>query len=220
MLIEAGHHASYFWIPPKEYYEKKPELFALSKGKRGPVAIKGPRAQLCFSNRELAELTAERVIAFARANPEADIISLYTNDGYGYCECEKCKAVGSTTDAYVLYVNRVAERIYGVLPDKRLSFLSYSHVSDPPEQLEVFGKNTLCTVATWPPPNVKRLKGWLSSGANKVALYEYYMGSYSDRSFPYGVPKSNRQGAKDHLQAWDWLVWHRNVNWTIGPLMQ
>ena len=190
MLIEAGHHASYVWTPPKEFYEKKPEFFALVNGKRGLVAIEGPRAQLCFSNEELAELTAERIITFSRANPEADIISLYTNDGYGYCECEACKAIGSKTDAYMLYINRVAERVYKVLPDKRISFLSYSHVSAPPERLKVFGKNTLCTIATWPPPKVNRLKGWLASGVKEVALYEYYMGSYSDRSFPWACPKA------------------------------
>ena len=186
MLIEAGHHASYFWIPPEQFYATKPEFFAEVDGKRGPVAIKGPRAQLCFSNAELAEVTAERIIAFCRENPEADILSLYTNDGYGYCECAACKVLGSKTDAYIAYVNRVAEAVHKALPAKRLSFLSYSHVSAPPAA-RVFGRNTLCAIATWPPPDARRLKGWLASGAGQVALYEYYMGSYSDRSIPWAA---------------------------------
>jgi len=184
LSIEAGHHASYYWTPPAELYEKHPEWYALVNGKRGPVAIKGPRAQLCFSNQELADYTTERILAFARANPEADIISLYTNDGYGYCECEACQALGTKTDAYIVYVNRIARRVYEEMPDKKLAFLSYSHVSDPPAKVRVFGNNTMCVVATWPPPNVKRLKGWLASGVGQVALYEYYMGSYSNHSVP------------------------------------
>ena len=184
LLVEAGHHASYYWTPPEELYEKHPEWYALVNGKRGPVAVEGPRAQLCFSNRELADYTAERVLAFARENPEADIISLYTNDGYGYCECEACEALGTKTDAYVVYVNRIAQRVYQEMPHIKLAFLSYSHVSDPPTKVRVFGKNTLCVVATWPPPKRDQIQGWLHSGAGEVALYEYYMGSYSNRSIP------------------------------------
>ena len=187
--IEAGHHASYHWIPPREFYKSHPEFFALVNGNRGPVRVEGRRAQLCFSNPQVAQITVDRIVQFAHDNPEADVLSLYTNDGYGYCECGACRALGSKTNAYITYVNRVAERVYKVLPDKKLCFLAYSHVSNPPTGVKVFGKNTMCAVATWAPADTERLKGWLNSGVGEVVLYEYYMGSYSDRSLPGAWPR-------------------------------
>jgi len=187
--IEAGNHAGFYWIPPAEFFGSKPEFYSQVKGKQHTLEnLKLDRGQLCYANEEVAEVTARRVIAFARANPEVDLISLYTNDGYGYCECDRCAALGSASDAYCTHVSRVAERVYKVLPAMRLSFLSYSTVKDPP-RVRVFGKNTLCAMATWPPPDENRLKGWQASGAGQVALYEYYMGSYSDRSFPWVATK-------------------------------
>lgn len=189
LKIEAGNHSSYYWIPSTEFYAKHPEFFALIDGKRGPPTFDLDRGQLCFSNAQVAEITAERIIRFVTDNPEADVLDLWPNDGKHYCECEACKAFGSTTDAYLVYVNRVAERFYEAFPQKKLCFLSYNDVSAPPIRTKAFGKNTICMVATWPPPSAERLKGWLASGAGEVVLYEYYMGSYSDRSFPGTWPK-------------------------------
>lgn len=183
ILIEAGHHSLYYWLPPEKYYDEHPDWYSMIGGERKRVALKGPRTQLCFTNAAMADALAERVLDFIRRNPEADVLSIYTNDGYGYCECPECQKAATPADAYVQFVNRVSEAVHREAPDKKLSLLSYSTVSNPPRS-KLFGENTLCAVATWPPPKAGRLKGWLKSGVGEVALYEYYMGSYSDRSLP------------------------------------
>lgn len=183
ILVEAGHHSLYYWLPPEKHFDEHPEWYSMIAGKRPRVSLTGKRTQLCFSNSGVAEAVAQRILAFVRENPEADVISIYTNDGYGYCECPECGKAETPADAYVQFVNRVAKAVHLAAPDKRLSMLSYSTVSAPPRS-RVFDKNTLCAVATWPPPDENRLRGWLKSGVGEVALYEYYMGSYSDRSLP------------------------------------
>ncbi len=190
LAIEAGNHAAFHWIPPAEFHAAKPEFYSRVRGKTNRLEdLRLDRGQLCYANDEIASITADRVLEFARAHPEVDLLSLYTNDGYGYCECARCAALGTPSDAYCTYVDRVARRVHEARPDLRLSFLSYNAIKDPP-RVRVFGTNTLCVVATWPPTDQTRLEGWLASGAGQVALYEYYMGSYSDRSFPWVAPRA------------------------------
>lgn len=184
ILIEAGHHSLYYWLPPEKHFDQHPEWYSMVDGQRPRVAVKGKRTQLCFSNPAVADAVTSRILAFIRENPETDIISLYTNDGLAYCECPECAQTGSPTDAYVQFVNRVAEAVHREAPDKTLSILSYNEVKAPARQTRLFGENTLCAIATWPPPDTDRIKGWLDSGVGQVVLYEYYMGSYSDRSLP------------------------------------
>ena len=183
ILIEAGHHSLYYWLPPEQHYDEHPDWYSMVDGERRRVALQGPRTQLCFSNAAMANALAGSVLDFIRRNPEADILSIYTNDGYGYCECPECRKAATPADAYVQFVNRVAEAVHREAPGKKLSLLSYSTVSDPPTS-KIFSANTLCAIATWPPPKTGRLEGWLRSGVGDVVLYEYYMGSYSDRSLP------------------------------------
>ena len=184
ILIEAGHHSLYYWLPPEKHFDRHPEWYSMVDGQRPRVVTKGKRTQLCFANPAVADAVTGRILTFIRENPEADVISLYTNDGLGYCECPECARTGSPTDAYVQFVNRVAETVHREAPGKTLSMLSYNEVKAPAHRTRLFGANTLCAIATWPPPDAGRIKGWLGSGVGQVALYEYYMGSYSDRSLP------------------------------------
>ena len=182
MLIEAGHHASYVWTSPTELFDSHPSWFAMVGGVRKAVSLEGARAQLCWTNEEMARFTAERIVEFAHKNPEADVLSIYPDDDYGYCECPQCVSAGSISNAYVTYVNNVARRVHELDPKVRLAMLSYNKIDKPPT-IAVFGENTLCAIACWI-PNVKQIQGWIDAGPKDIVLYQYYMGSYSDRSLP------------------------------------
>jgi len=68
----------------------------LVKGKRNgyvdPEKL-GHDAQLCTSNPEVVAELAESLTAAIEADPTIEIISFSPNDGGGFCECEKCKAL-------------------------------------------------------------------------------------------------------------------------------
>ena len=140
----------------KDYYPKyrksKPHLFALQPdGTRDLHLGSHPeRPTFCLSNPEMVEITAKRKIAEFDAAPKKKAISLCLPDGAtsSWCMCEECRkldpvnaAKGSLTvffpvrkslpyvaftDRVFEYMNRVAEKVAAVHPDKLLSTYAYS----------------------------------------------------------------------------------------------
>ena len=101
-----------FWrmnytIPSNESYYRllnarertnEPDVFPLINGKRHvPHFEPGKREpqgwQPCVSNPKVAEIMAEAIKEYFRANPDKFAVSLSVNDGLGDCTCEKCRAM-------------------------------------------------------------------------------------------------------------------------------
>ena len=64
-------------------------------------------------------------------HPEIGVVGLWPSDGYGFCECDRCKA-GPTTDILLDYINDVATRVHAQFPKVKVEFLSYIHYTVPP----------------------------------------------------------------------------------------
>lgn len=138
MSVEMGHHSFRYWLPPAEFFNRHPEWYAVVGGRRIPDG------QLCTSNPQVARTVAERICAFLADNPEVDMVGLWPNDGYGWCECEECLAQErqrrallypqhpARTDTYMSFVTGVAERVAQAHPDRRLSALAYVNYVEPP----------------------------------------------------------------------------------------
>ncbi|MCE5238961.1 DUF4838 domain-containing protein [bacterium] len=143
LKIELGHHSCKYFMPPSELFDTHPEYFALIQGERSP------RGQLCTSSPEVVALVAERISRLMSAHPEIDTVGLWPNDGYGWCECERCLALEPQepsrlwpgyprrTDTYLQFVNQVAELVAQDHPDGFLSALFYVNYVEPPRQVEV-----------------------------------------------------------------------------------
>jgi len=140
----------------KDYYPKyrksKPKLFALQPdGTRNlHLGTHLERPTFCFSNPELAEITARRKIAEFNEAPDKKALSLCLPDGgsSSWCLCEECRkmdpvnaAKGTVTvffpvrkalpyvaftDRVFAYMNSVAEKVAAVHPDKLLATYAYS----------------------------------------------------------------------------------------------
>jgi hypothetical protein len=96
-------------IPPEKYYAEHPEYFALVEGKRTVTDSKSHGNQLCTSNPNVTREVAANLIAVLDAEPEIEIITLSPNDGGGFCECEKCRALDeSGRDWFAKYSRRLA----------------------------------------------------------------------------------------------------------------
>jgi len=118
MNVNVGPMGMTFWgsahtfrrlVPPDEYFDEHPEYSALIDGKRA-VYEGTHRNQLCTSNPEVIRLVVERMREVLDAEPEIDVISLFPNDGLGFCECEECRKLDEPGWTDVAVVNGGAPR--------------------------------------------------------------------------------------------------------------
>lgn len=112
-------------IPWQEYFEQKPEYFALVNTTRSID-------QLCPSHEEVFELIASKLENLMAVNPDKNTWSVSQNDNFSYCHCEKCSKIieqeGSPSGPILHLVNKLAERF----PDKIISTLAYQYSRKPP----------------------------------------------------------------------------------------
>ncbi|MBR5160890.1 MAG: DUF4838 domain-containing protein, partial [Thermoguttaceae bacterium] len=154
-------HSFYNLIPGEKYFKDHPDWFPKINGVRkygypewaGPsedmkkfIASLKPEqvhpegTQLCLSNDEMrAELTKNALEAL-RKNPNAMIISISQNDCFGYCTCEKCRALdeaeGTHAASLLNFVNKVAEDIEKEFPNVWVDTLAYLYTRKPPKTIK------------------------------------------------------------------------------------
>jgi hypothetical protein len=153
ITIESGHHNFDYWIPFRDYGQMHPEFFALRDGKRVTFDEKDEALllgkQLCTTDPVLREEIVTNMVAYCRAHPEVRIISLIPNDGFGWCECERCSAfydperrgeafsvsshVHPAERIYQNLVQYVARRLREELPGVTLTFAAYVNYVHPAE---------------------------------------------------------------------------------------
>ncbi|HID07402.1 MAG TPA: DUF4838 domain-containing protein [Armatimonadetes bacterium] len=87
--ISMGHNL-YSIYPPRRFAEDHPEYYPLINGRR---AIPQTNAgwQPCTSNPEVVQIAIETARHHFDSHPDAWTYSLSPNDGYGWCECERCR---------------------------------------------------------------------------------------------------------------------------------
>ncbi|MCK5805990.1 MAG: DUF4838 domain-containing protein, partial [Lentisphaeria bacterium] len=179
-------------VPPKVYFKDHPEYYSEIGGKR--VA-----RQLCLSNPEVVRILIKAVQAALRKDPRGHLISVSPNDGRGYCECAKCKALddaeGGTQAATLLtLVNAVADAIKDEFPNVKVSTLAYLGTVQPPKTIRPRDNVVirLCTdrhawshffeFVTETDPFSTAMKAWAEIGA-KIHIWDYTV-NFSHYSLP------------------------------------
>jgi hypothetical protein len=152
---------------PMVYGQSHPEYFALVKGQRDVVYTDGKHGnQPCTSNPDVVRITADYIKAQFKRQPDLDGFSIASNDGLGFCQCDKCVAVdkevsagshnggvidavtneqpgklpadhASITDRMLRFANAVAQEVVKEFPDKLLLTLIYSVYRNPPKQTKL-----------------------------------------------------------------------------------
>ncbi len=126
------------------YFEAHPEWYGLLKGRRIPIVsgASKDRTNYCTSN---PDATAELMKNFVQAivdGPckDADIVRMWTIDHGNWCQCPKCKALGTPTDRNLLLVHRLDREIKKAQAEGRINrpvkvaFLAYADVVEPPSR--------------------------------------------------------------------------------------
>lgn len=187
-------HTFYQLVPPDMYYVNHPEYFALVDGVR-----RREHAQLCLTNPDVVKIAISTVFSWIQNHPEASVFSIDQNDGYGYCECDKCKhldnAEGSHSGTVINFVNQIADTVAKVYPDVQLQTLAYVYSEVPPKTLRPADNVTIrmchydyCSAHSLKgcdshKPFIKRLKAW-DKISKRITIWDYFT-DFSRYLLPY-----------------------------------
>jgi len=138
-------HNYQFILPVDEYFTKKPEWFALYKGRR--VKLGKESANICTTNPEVIQYFSDFVAKWFRDNPDGSVFPLSPPDGMiRWCECPDCLALGgknfaagaegSMSRRQLEFVNAVAKKVYPEFPARRILLLAYQNFVDPPSGMK------------------------------------------------------------------------------------
>ena len=216
-------HAYWVLFPREKYLKDHPQWYALVNGKRDPYSVEW--WQMCYSNKELQEVTAEKIKEFFREHPEYTQAALSANDGWfeGFCECEECQKMGTPSEIILKFVNRVAELIEDEYPDKRLMFFVYFPTWDAPRTPIMAHRNVtlmfckespMCASVDTGPDNGYHVRYHYQLG------HETYPMNWKDNAKLW-IERTQCQ----HICFWEWNccaaaypIW-KDVPWVQGELM-
>ena len=92
----------------------------------------------CISDEDNVATVISNVRKILEGSPSAQIISVSATDSMKFCQCDGCtgKSIGGNqTDAYIKFINRVAEAIEDDYPNVKLHMLGYGHTYEPPTKI-------------------------------------------------------------------------------------
>ena len=176
-----------------KYRETHPEYLALQKnGERG-TAKKGSREarfmKLCLANEDVVDAIVANYVKAGKPK----YYNICPNDGYGFCRCEKCKALDcpqtdderelkfskavNLTDRYVNFWNRIAKKIVAIRPDVMLDTYAYSCYREPPRRERVAYPDNMCfgMVPSQEDDNLAQIRAWKEKGMKHFKLRPNYL---------------------------------------------
>ena len=126
--INTGH-AWFEIIKNNPKLAEHPEYFPLIGGKRQVHW----EAKLEMSNPAVRQVFVDYALAYFKANPDADMVSLDPTDGGGWSESAESAAMGTVSDQLFTMVNQVAREVKKKYPGKMVGLLAYNYHAMPPK---------------------------------------------------------------------------------------
>ena len=189
-----GGHTYPKACPPSKYYKSHPEYFGLIGGKRH-VSEKLRNPTLCISNPEVQELLVDELKR--KFDAGFDVVQLAQQDGWQFCECEKCKEFGGPEAEYIgekiWKLHRdIAERLLKERPGKIVHILCYSATLKPPKTFRKFPANVMIELCHISP---EQLAEWKNYEVPKgFTAYIYLWGGYQPLGY---TPKRSWMHCRD-----------------------
>lgn len=125
--VNAGHALFQVIDQNKAEFDKHPEYYALTGGKR-----QGPQIEL--GNPAVRQMVVDYALKYFHDNPGADMVSLDPADGGGYSQSPESQKLGTPGDAIFGMANEVARALQKAYPNQRkmAGLYAYNWHSDPP----------------------------------------------------------------------------------------
>jgi len=119
----AAHLVRFFEDPVegKHHYEEPSSTKCWPRWLTEQGTLRIPH-QLCYSNRDVTNEYADRILRYLHAHPEVDVIGPWPADGGGLCRCSACR---SNPSAIFDVVNRIARRVGESFPRVMVEHLVY-----------------------------------------------------------------------------------------------
>jgi hypothetical protein len=242
LCIEVGGHGYENYLNAEmeggQFFERHPEWFRLDEqGQR----VKRPNAVFCTSNGEAREYLTRNVIRYLDAHPEIGIFDLWPPDGAKWCQCPKCKALGTPSDRQALLLAEVSAAVRKTRPDLRFETIAYAACVAPPlkAQMDPSVLVDFCPIGQCfeyqineaasqkNADYVTQLKAWLSSFKGDISIYSYYR-KYAWHSLPNLIPHYIQndlrfyrslgvRGVSSYAEPGDWAAYELN-HYVLGAL--
>jgi hypothetical protein len=197
-------------LPPADF-ATEPELFALVDGER-------TERQLCLGHPEVLRRATAAVQAYFEQNPEAPWIGLGPNDGRGFCEDDKCRALDggqwdpfaaaeSMTDRHIWFFNQLLAGLDDRFADRRIAFYAYATYKLPPVRwttdariVPALAPITLCRIHGMNNPVCPERSFYreLMQGWGQVVPEVFERGYYFNLADP-GLPFSKVHAVRDEI---------------------
>jgi hypothetical protein len=187
--LNTGHAYDHLIRQNKAAFDAHPEFYGLAKGQRKSTKI-------CIGNPDLRQLICDYAVREFDADPGLDSISMDPSDGGGWCECERCAALGSISDRALTLANQAAEAIARKHPNKYVGMYAYAFHSPPP-RIRVHSNvviSVACGFIKGGYTVEELISGWQKQGAT-LGIREYYSVNTWDRD----MPGRARGGKLDYL---------------------
>lgn len=235
ITIEVGGHGYQNFLNAQmeegKLFEQHPEWFGQdAKGKRQRAKGWVP----CTSNPEAVRYLTDNFLAYIRERPEIQIFDFWPPDGAKWCECEKCKTLGTPADRQAILLAQVKEAVKPVRPDLRLEVIAYSSYVDPPGNQTVdpsvlvdfcpisqqFDHQIDDTAAQTNAKYAGSLRAWRKAFDGDLSIYSYYR-KYAWDSLPVLIPHYMQrdlqwymtlpvQGVSTYAEPGDWFTYELN----------
>ncbi len=122
------------------YFEAHPEWYGLRDGKRSDRIHGDGGDNFCTANKDAVNEFMKNLVQdlIDGTWKDADSLNFWTLDGGRWCQCEKCKALGISSDRNLLLVHRCRQEMTKAMAEGRLNrdimiyFLAYADVLHPP----------------------------------------------------------------------------------------
>ena len=194
---------------PERLFKEHPEYFPLIKGKRRLLdPDPQTRNQPCTTHPFVADRAVTYIVEYFRKKPEGGMFLLGNNDGLGWCECERCRALdppferdkGFVSTRFYTFINAVTRRVLQQYPAGKMWGWGYQNFQHPPTGVRpdprltiLFAMHGRCyrhslsdKTCTANDRHRAYLAGWAKFG-NEVMSREYYSCFVDSRGTPDGI---------------------------------
>lgn len=187
--LNTGHAYDGLIRANKKAFEEHPEYYGLVDGER-------KSSKICIGNPDLRKLICDYAVRKFDENPDLDSISMDPSDGGGWCECDRCAALGSVSDRALTLANAVADAINKTHHDKYVGMYAYNYHSPPPN-IRAHPHVIISCATAFIKGGLKLddiISGWSKQGA-MIGIREYY----SVNTWSRNMPGRARGGNLDYL---------------------